>query len=192
MCFDILGFLPLDVQLNHNTLILYSCTFITLILGCLYWILSFIILSCIWKLKLFKSVEWTEYSSVKFFTKICTAVIVIISLFTHTGVGLVVHHKYFCGDMLHLFDMVLTTEYFILCHLKKFCYLHNIRSLFILCRCLDLELPSCGPGWNVSCSAVTTIIKKLLICFCTYCNAVNLFYYDTQHINSYWLFLSFS
>ena len=24
MCFDILGFLPLDVQLNHNTLILYS------------------------------------------------------------------------------------------------------------------------------------------------------------------------
>ena len=24
MCFDILGYLPLDVQLNHNTLILYS------------------------------------------------------------------------------------------------------------------------------------------------------------------------
>ena len=24
MCFDILGYLPLDVQLNHNTPILYS------------------------------------------------------------------------------------------------------------------------------------------------------------------------
>ena len=66
--------------------------------------------------------DWTEYSSVlyvKYITRICTAVIVIISLFTYTGVGPVVHHEYFCDDMSHLFDMVLTTEYFILCHLNK-------------------------------------------------------------------------
>ena len=117
-------------------------------------------MSC-WTLNIFESMEWTEYSSVlyvMYFTGMCT--VIIISLFTHTGVGCT---RNFSDEILHVLDMIVSYATSL-----QFCYLHNIRTLFII-----VQRPGFGATfvWHTlqCCSAVTTNTCKLVLPYMEKC-----------------------